>query len=150
MPRLKTKEASGTGAVVGTDSELLRRRAAQDTWVSEGQRQLPVKKQSAQAWGGGEPDEGREAGPGNRASLSPALSSFMSALFIYLTPALQPDVSALAYLHTPSAHSFKGYRCSTYLWPGPIPGTGTALTKQTITQVLGELKCYRGPNAPLL
>lgn len=47
MPRLKSKEASGTGGVVGTDSELLWRRAAQDTWVSEGQRRLPVKKQSA-------------------------------------------------------------------------------------------------------
>ena len=71
-------------------------------------------------------------------------------LLIYLTPTLKPDAVCPVHLHTQTVHSFKGYLFSTCLWPGHVPGTGTAVRRQIIAPVLGEQKFYQGPNAPFL
>ena len=69
-------------------------------------------------------------------------------LLIYLTPTWQPDTICPVYLHTQTVHSFKGYLFSTCLWPGCVPGMGTAVRRQTITRA--EENFYQGPNAPFL
>ena len=71
-------------------------------------------------------------------------------LLIYLTPTLQPDVVRPVQLHTQTVYSFKRYLFRTCLWPGRVPDTWPAMSRRTITPVLGEQKLYQGPNTSLL
>ena len=113
--------------------------------MSEGQREFTIKKEclgEQTGLGGAEPYGGWEVGLRNPICLSmpPNL----------LTPTLQPDATCPVHLYTQTVHSFKGYLFSTCLWPGRVPGTVTADSRQTITPVLGEQEFYQGPNVPFL
>lgn len=113
--------------------------------MSKGQREFTIKNsvwENREAW--------VELSPMGAGRLGLETLYAFLCLLIYLTPTLQPDAVCPVHLHTQTVHSFKGYLFSTCLSPGHVPGTGTAVRRQTVTPVLGEQKFYQGPNAPFL